>query len=152
MTTMGEICTRDTIVLGKEGAIIEAARLMRSHHVGDIVVVEPRGGENVPVGILTDRDLVVEILAQELSPGEVAVGDVMSYELVTAREEDDLWDAVQRMRARGVRRMPVVNAGGGLVGIVTLDDLLELLAEELAALSRVAGREQEREKASRRAQ
>lgn len=145
--TMGEICTRDTVVLGRDGSIIEAAKLMRLHHVGDIVIVEQRGGVSAPVGILTDRDLVVEILAQELSPDEVAVGDVMSYELVTAKEGDSLWDTVQRMRERGVRRMPVIDAGGGLVGIVTLDDLLEVLADELAALSRVVRREQDKERA-----
>src|SRR5690554_4001106 len=119
----GDLCTRDTVVLGRDGTIVEAAKLMREYHVGDVVLVEERDGENVPVGIVTDRDLVLEVLAQELAPDAVAVGDIVTAELVTARESDTLWDTMLQMRARGVRRIPVVNARGGLAGIVALDDL-----------------------------
>jgi CBS domain-containing protein len=148
--TTGKFCTRDTIVAQKDASIVEVAKLMRERHVGDIVIVSDEGGENVPVGIVTDRDLVVEIIAQELSPDDVAIGDIMSYELVTAREDDSLWDTIQQMRIKGVRRMPVVNARGGLAGIVTLDDVLELLADELSALGKTVGREQQRERGHRR--
>lgn len=145
----GDLCTRDTVVLGRDGTIVEAAKLMREYHVGDVVLVEERDGENVPVGIVTDRDLVLEVLAQELAPDAVAVGDIVTAELVTARESDTLWDTMLQMRARGVRRIPVVNARGGLAGIVALDDLLELLADELSELSKIVRHEQERERASR---
>jgi predicted transcriptional regulator len=79
----------------------------------------------------------------------VTVGDVMSGELVTARESDSLYGSMQRMRAKGVRRMPVVDAAGTLVGIVSVDDFLDLLADELTALARLVSRGQARERLSR---
>lgn len=129
--TVGEYCNRDVAIVAKETEIREAARLLRRLHVGDLVVVENRNGDNIPVGMLTDRDLVVEVLAQEVDLDAVTVADIMSIDPMTARESDDLWDTVNRMRAEGVRRLPVVNARGGLVGILTADDMLDLLAEGL---------------------
>jgi len=148
--TIGTICTRETVIAKKDNTIVEVAKLMRQHHVGDIVVIKESEGENIPVGIVTDRDLVIEILAQELSPDTVTVGDIMSYEIVTARDDEGIWDTLQKMRAKGVRRMPIVNQRGGLVGIVTLDDLLELLSDELAGLAKIISREQERERIARK--
>ena len=147
--SIGKICNRETVVARAEDTIVEVSKLMRLHHVGDVVVIEPDEGANVPIGILTDRDLVMEILAQDLSPDAVTVGDIMSEEIVTAREEDGVWDTLQRMRIKGVRRVPVVDARGGLVGILALDDLLELLAGELADLSKIVRREEGRERTSR---
>lgn len=146
---IGKICTRDTVIAGKDSTIVEVAKLMRQYHVGNVLIVTAHEGENVPVGIVTDRDLVVETLAQELSPGAVVAGDIMSHEIVTAREDDTLWDTVRQMRIKRVRRMPVVNQRGGLVGVVTLDDLLELLSDELAELAKISGRERQREHARR---
>lgn len=147
--SVGQICNRDTVIVRKEDSIIEAAKLLREFHVGSVVVVEDTAGGVKPVGILTDRDLVVEILAAELDPATVSVGDIMSYELTTAREEDGLWDVLQRMQSKGVRRVPVVNAEGLLAGILTSDDLLELLASELGQLVKVIGRERQREESAR---
>ena len=147
--SIGRICNRETVIARAEDTIVEVSKLMRLHHVGDVVVIEPDEGANVPIGILTDRDLVMEILAQDLSPDTVTVGDIMSEEIVTAREEDGIWDTLQRMRIKGVRRVPVVDARGGLVGILALDDLLELLAGELADLSKIVRREEGRERTSR---
>lgn len=146
---IGEICNRDTVFTRKDSSIGEAARLMREHHVGNLVVVEEAAGRRVPVGILTDRDLVIEILAKGVDMNAVTVGDIMSGELITARETDGIYDTLQRMRAKGVRRLPVVDAGGGLVGIVAVDDLLDLLADELTALARLVSREQARERSRR---
>ena len=147
--SIGRICNRETVIARAEDTIVEVSKLMRLHHVGDVVVIEPDEGANVPIGILTDRDLVMEILAQDLSPDAVTVGDIMSEEIVTAREEDGIWDTLQRMRVKGVRRLPVVDARGGLVGILALDDLLELLAGELADLAKIVRREEGRERTSR---
>ena len=147
--TIGEICNRDTIYTTRDSSIAAAAQLMREQHVGDLVVVEEKSGRRVPVGILTDRDLVVEILAKEVAMESVTVGDIMSGELVTARETDELYDTMQRMRAKGVRRIPVVDAAGALVGIVSVDDFLDLLADELTALARLVSREQARERLKR---
>jgi CBS domain-containing protein len=141
---------RETIVAKKDSNIVDVAKLMRRHHVGDVIVVEERDGLAVPIGIVTDRDLVMEILAQELSPETVAVGDIMSYEMLVARESDSLWDTLQQMRVKGVRRVPVIDGKGALAGILTLDDVLELLTDELAELAKIVRREQEREYKSRR--
>jgi len=147
--SIGKVCNRETVIARAEDTIVEVSKLMRRHHVGDVVVIEPGEGGNVPIGILTDRDLVMEILAQDLSPDAVTVGDIMSEEIVTAREDDSIWDTLQRMRIKGVRRVPVVDARGGLVGILALDDLLELLAGELADLAKIVRREEGRERTSR---
>jgi len=147
--TIGKICNRETVIITADRSIVEAARLMRDQHVGDLVVVEELSGRRLPVGILTDRDLVVEILAKEVEVGAVAVGDVMTREPLTARESDSIYDTMQRMRAKGVRRIPVVDAGGSLVGIVAVDDFLDLLSDELTALARVVTREQARERQNR---
>lgn len=147
---ISEICNREVIVVQRDNTILEAARLMRQHHVGDVLVVEDRGGARVPVGVVTDRDLVVEIMAPELNQMVITVGDIMVPELATVKENTGVFEAIQYMRAKGVRRLPVVDNGGGLVGILTLDDLLELLAEELLALAKLVKHEQKKETINRR--
>ena len=147
---ISEICNREVIIVQRDSTILEAAKLMRQHHVGDVVVVKDRGGVRVPVGVVTDRDLVVEIMAPELNQMVITVGDIMAPDLVTVKDNTGVFEAIQYMRAKGVRRLPVVNDGGGLVGILTLDDLLELLAEELLALAKLVRHEQKKETISRR--
>lgn len=147
---IGEICNREVIIVQRDETALQAAKLMRQHHVGDVLVVEDRGGKRMPIGIVTDRDLVVEIIAPELDSTVITVGDIMAEELATVQESNGVFEAIQYMRSKGVRRLPVVDDGGGLVGIVTLDDLLVLLAEELNALARLVTREQQKEASSRR--
>ena len=147
--TIGEICNRETVFVTRDSSITEAARLMREKHVGDLVVVEEKGMRRIPIGMVTDRDLVIEILAKEVVPDSVTVGDVMSNDLLTAQEGDDTYLTIQRMRAKGVRRLPVVDNGGTLVGIVTIDDFLDVLASELTGLSRLVSNEQRRERRRR---
>ena len=147
---IGEICNREVIIVQRDDTVLQAAKLMRQHHVGDLLVVEERGGRRVPVGIVTDRDLVVEIIAPELDSTVITVGDIMVAELATVQESNGVFEAIQYMRSKGIRRLPVVDDDGGLVGIVTLDDLLVLLADELGALARLVEREQKNEAGSRR--
>ncbi|GAB6046326.1 CBS domain-containing protein [Methyloparacoccus murrellii] len=143
--TIGLICNRDTVIVRRDDTITIAARLMREHHVGSVVVVEDLADGVKPVGVLTDRDLVVEILALEVDPQTVSVGDIMSFELISAHENDGIWVTLKRMRSQGIRRMPVVDDRQRLIGIVSVDDLLELLAGELGDLVKLTGREKERE-------
>lgn len=150
MTTAGEICNREVVYAHRDTPVADAARLMREHHVGDLVVLDGKESEQTPVGIVTDRDLVVEVIAAGVRPEDVTVGDVMSDELVTAREEDGLLDVIDRMGAKGVRRAPVVNHTGALVGIVSVDDLIELFAEQVTDLAKLIAREQRREREHRR--
>ena len=147
---IGEICNREVVIVQPGSTAREAAQLMRQHHVGDVVVVEERGGKRIPVGIVTDRDLVVEIAAPELDPSAITVGDIMAQDVATVKENTGIFEAIQYMRSKGVRRLPVVDGSGGLVGILALDDLLELLAEELLALSKLVKYEQKKETMNRR--
>jgi CBS domain-containing protein len=143
--TVGEACNRVVVITGPGTAILKAAQLMREYHVGNLVVVERRGEANVPLGIVTDRDLVMRILAQEVDPALVTLGDVMSAEPVVAAENEDLWEAVERMKSHGFRRLPVVSDSGALAGILALDDVLDLAAELLGNMAAIVGRQVERE-------
>jgi CBS domain-containing protein len=147
---IGEICNRQVIVVTKEAKAAEAARLMREHHVGDVVVVMEGAGARTPVGILTDRDIVVEVVAAGLDPAFVSVGEITLGGVATVDENTGVYETIIYMRDKGIRRMPVVGAEGELIGIVTLDDLIELLAEELNELARLIRHEQEKEMSERR--
>lgn len=145
--SVGEFCNRQVVIARPESDIIAVAKLMRHHHVGDVVIIQEKEGENrVPVGIITDRDLVIELLALEVNLELLTVEDVMSYELVTCRESDGIWDTLQRMQSKAIRRMVVVSDEGSLVGILTVDDLLELLAGEMAILAKVVLGQQAKER------
>ena len=142
---VGEICNREVVVSGKSASVVEAAQLMRRHHVGDLVVVEERDGRKYPAGIVTDRDIVVEVVAAGVNPEALKVGDVMGPEVATVRESEGLFEALRYMRDKGVRRMPVVGGSGELVGILTMDDVLGLLAEEMTELAKLVSHERQRE-------
>jgi CBS domain-containing protein len=146
---IGEMCTTQTIVCTREESVQGAALLMRTHHVGDVVIVEQPNGERVPTGILTDRDIVVSVIALGLDPASLLVGDIMSDDLLTCSDKDDVYETIERMRLRGIRRVPVVNAHGGLTGIVSADDLLGFLAEEMGELARIGPHQQSQEKRAR---
>jgi CBS domain-containing protein len=146
---IGEICSRDVVLAQRQMSVREAARLMREYHVGALVVVEETGEGRRPVGVLTDRDIAVGIVAKGLDADALRVDEVMAPQLVTANEHAGVAETMELMRANGVRRMPVVDARGLLVGIVTADDFVELMAEELNALARMIQREQRRESQTR---
>jgi CBS domain-containing protein len=146
---LGEICNREVVFITREGSIRDAIGLMRNHHVGAVVIVDEIQGRRMPVGVLTDRDIVLELLAKDVELGRVSAGDLMSREVLTAREEDDILDTIKRMRSAGVRRLPVIDSEGCLTGIVTVDDLIDLIAEQLTDLTRLIANEQSRESRSR---
>ncbi|WP_317205095.1 CBS domain-containing protein [Janthinobacterium sp.] len=146
---IADICTLQTVHCKRDMTVQQAALLMRTHHVGDLVVIEQPNGEQVPVGILTDRDIVVSVIALGLDPASLLVGDVMTEELMTAAEEEDVYETIERMRFKRIRRLPVVNSLGGLSGIVSADDLLEFLADEMGELSRISSGQLARERQAR---
>lgn len=147
----GEICNREVVVAQRDTRLVEAARLMREHHVGSLVIVIDRLSERVPVGIITDRDIVVAVVAKELDARGLTVGDVINAGgALVVREQDSLPDVLRVMREKGVRRLPVVTKSGALAGIVTIDDLLELVAEELDGFVRTVKQERVRETRVRR--
>jgi len=147
---IGEICNPEVITIDLRASVFEAARMMRDLHVGSLVIVDRESANpNKPLGILTDRDLVVEIMAKDAPEEAVRVGDLMGPELLTGRQTDGVWETILRMRAMGVRRMPVVNTSGDLCGILAMDDLLQFLAGELTDLVRLVRRERMREEETR---
>ena len=137
----GEYCNREVIIAEKRQSIRDAAKLMRQQHVGTVVIVEHSIAGKIPQGILTDRDIVVELLAQDVDPDAVEIGDVMSTALITVNEETKLLDALRLMRENAVRRLIVVERSGALVGILSVDDVIELMHEQLADVSALISNE-----------
>ena len=150
MATINDICKRQVIVTSRDTTIHVAAKMMRQFHVGTLVVVDEALGKRIPAGILTDRDIVIGINALDLDSKAITVGDIMSSELVTVRTEEGLLEAAEIMRYKGVRRLPVVDSDGVLAGIISIDDLLESLTEQMCEIARVLGREREVEIRNRR--
>jgi CBS domain-containing protein len=142
---IGDVCVRDVVVAERTMTIQEAARLMRQHHVGNLVVIDAPNGHRSPTGIVTDRDIVISVVATKLDPAVFTLGDLVMQDLVTAPEDQGIFETIQQMRAHGIRRMPIVNEQDDLVGIVSVDDLVQLLAEELSELGKLISREQARE-------
>lgn len=142
---ISDICSHDVVTISKAGAVREAAELMRANHVGDVVVVEERDGARIPIGILTDRDIVVELVAKGVDLDAVSVGDAMSFELLTATLNDDILETVQRMSSHGVRRAPVVNEDGELAGLISVDDLVGNAVRYVGDIYRLLLRERRQE-------
>ena len=149
---VSEVCVLDVVVCSRRTTILEAARMMRQHHAGDLIVVDDADDERTPAGIITDRDIVVEVLGKDLNPATTPVGDIMVRlsHLVVARDTEDVGEAAERMRAHGVRRLPVIDRAGKLVGVVTLDDLLRLLARDATRLAEIVNMEQQHEQRTKR--
>src|SRR5512146_1421320 len=144
-----ELCTPDVVSCTPDSTALHAARLMRQHHVGDVVVVEDTEDQS-PIGVVTDRDIVVEVLGKELDPATVTLRQIMRTPAVLASTSEDIAQAVERMKFHGVRRIPVVDESSRLAGILCLDDLLKRLAGDAAGLAEVIAREQDREHRTRR--
>ena len=147
---IGDVCVRDVVIAGTGMTVREAAQLMARHHVGNLVVIREEAGRTIPIGIVTDRDIVRNVVAEALDTAAFTLGDLGSRELVTARSDEGIFECMQHMRMNGIRRMPIVDRDGSLVGIVSLDDLIQLLAEEMGELGKVIAREQAHEEAIRR--
>ena len=146
---IGEICTRSVVTCRRDASALELAKLMRDHHVGDVIVVDEHEGVVTPVGIVTDRDLVIKVLAKGVDPDGLRAEDVGAVEIETAFESELVYDAIWHMRGKGIRRLPVVNAHNHLIGVLTTDDVTRFLAEELAEVARIAPQQIKREEATR---
>ena len=145
-----EICNRSVVCATPDTSAVEAARLMRQHHIGNVVVVDRQDGDRKPLGVVTDRDIVVEVVAAGLDPAALRVGDMLAGRLVTAPDSTSYAETIRLMALHGVRRLPVVNAAGVLEGIISVDDLLPQLASPLAALADLAGRSRRYEMQTRK--
>ncbi|HEV2110212.1 MAG TPA: CBS domain-containing protein [Gammaproteobacteria bacterium] len=144
-----DVCNRLVIDITEDEPIRRAAELMRKYHVGTLVVTSFDDEQRAPIGIVTDRDIVVETTASGIDPEEVTVVDIMSDKVIVAAEEDEVPDVLEMMRKKGVRRVPVVDAKGSLVGILAVDDLLQLCAEDLGAMAAIVGGQRRQESKAR---
>ncbi|HEX4974159.1 MAG TPA: CBS domain-containing protein [Steroidobacteraceae bacterium] len=145
-----DLCVLDVACCTREVTVSAAARLMRERHTGDVIVVDDADEDREPVGILTDRDIVIEVLAKGRDPDKTTVAEIMATQLVVAGESEDSTQALQRMAAHGVRRIPVVDDERCVVGIITLDDLLREQAEQATRLLEVVTKQQSKERRARR--
>lgn len=147
---IGDICNAEVITVRRNTTVLDAAIIMREKHVGDVVVIEAHKEKIVPIGIVTDRDIVVEVVATALDYKVITVGDIMVPNVVVVKENMDVLDVIQIMKIKGIRRLPVVDNEGELEGVIALDDLLALLAKELGLLSKSVIRQQNNESKKRR--
>jgi CBS domain-containing protein len=147
--TAGKICVRDVVTAAPHTTVLDAALLMRRQHVGDLVVIDEKSGKKFPIGIVTDRDIVIGVVAMGLETKVFTLGDMVLTKVITCREDDDLDTCLQTMRSNGIRRLPVTSRDGQLVGILTIDDLIQSAAKELASIAQLIGREQSREARTR---
>lgn len=136
---INECCNLNVVCCGPDAPLAAVAQLMRKNHVGDVIVTEMQGNDRVPVGIVTDRDIVVETVAMQLDPGQFTAGDIMTAPVVTVNANEGLIEALRQMRENRVRRMPVVANDGHLEGIVTADDIVRLLGMELSLVTETLG-------------
>ena len=148
---IGEICSREVVFVRRSESCAQAARLMREHHVGSLVVVEDDPPRRVPAGMLTDRDLAVGVMALGLDAERTLVEAAMRPGVAVVQESEGVGRAVALMRAHGVRRLPVVDASGALVGVLAADDLIALLGEELSGLGALLAQGPRAERERRRA-
>jgi CBS domain-containing protein len=142
---IGDLCSREVYVVKPTEPLARAVREMHRRHVGAVVVAESRGDVLFPVGIVTDRDVLRGQVKRQADLFTIAVQDVMTADPLTLTESKGLAEAISNLRARGVRRAPVVASSGELVGIVSLDDLLPAIAEELSGLAKLIGSQARRE-------
>lgn len=148
--TVRDLAAHEVVTVTPTTTLVECAQIMRAQHVGSVVVIDDQGQRDDPRGIVTDRDIVMEAVAVGLDPSTLTAGDVMTTPLAVVRDSDDILDALARMRERGIRRLAVLDEAGHLSGIVTVDNLLEALAEQFDAIVRVLKAEQTRETATRK--
>jgi len=129
--TVGTICNHNVATIDPDADITEVAERMRKEHVGDLIVAQFKDARLVPVGIITDRDIVVSVVAKKVDPATLTAADVMSEDLLTVREDNGIEFALREMRRIGVRRVPVVGSAGELVGVLSINDVIDWLGAQL---------------------
>lgn len=150
-STVASYCIREVVTVTRETPVLRCAQLMHDEHVGAVVIIDDIDGKLVPVGLLTDRDIAIEVVAFDVAARAITAGDLMSGDLAMVRPTDDVLTVLATMREHGVRRLPVIGEDGSLEGIVTADNLWEVLAEAIDGLARLVGSEQARERKTRAA-
>ncbi len=148
---VADVCSRHVVTVRRDTAIDDCAKLMHDRHVGALVVVDESLLHKLPVGVITDRDLAIEILAFGVDPKLVLAGDVMLQPVATVARTAGVGAAIEIMREHGVRRLPVTDEHGALCGIVSADDLWATLSGQIETLVAVIRKSEARERRSRNA-
>ena len=146
---LGDICTREVILADRAATLQQAANLMREHHVGMLVIAGNSDAGLQVLGLVTDRDIVVEAVARGLDTTQTEVGRLASEKLAALPASAAIDEAITAMKARGVRRLLVSGESGQLHGVVSMDDLLGALGHEMAELAHAVRKGVERETAER---
>ena len=128
------MCPHSIVTVDRSRTLQECAALMGESHVGSVLVTEETPGGPQAVGIVTDRDLVVEAMARDMAPGQASIGQIVARRLVTVPSNASIDEAIGLMNSEGVRRLLVATPDRRLVGIISMDDLLDALAGELAGI------------------
>lgn len=131
--TVYACCRTDVVTVGPEASLRNVAKLMEEESVGSVVVVE----DEKPVGIVTDRDLALRAFVNRMDPETTHVREIMSHDPIVLEGSMGLFEAMEFVRGKGVRRMPVVDENGMLRGIITVDDIIRLLVEELSCVANI---------------
>ncbi len=131
------ICERDVVTTTKDVSIYEVAKLMKKHNVGNVVVIDNQVITNKPIGILTDRDIAMKIVAEDVDARQISAGDIMADNLLLLHANQSINEAIDMMCAKGVRRAPISDDTHKVIGIASIDDLFILLAEEMGSLSKL---------------
>jgi CBS domain-containing protein len=142
---IGEYCRRAVVTIASNADAADAAKLMREEHVGFLIVHREGDELRKPVGVLTDRDLVLGVLARDVDPYSVTVDDVMTRQPLIANDTDELNDLVEAMRRAGIRRVPVVDVRGALTGIIAIDDVIDVITGLMCDISGSIKSEQRQE-------
>lgn len=148
--SLNECTSTDVVCCTSDTPIADVASLMRTHHIGDVVVTDERDGICIPIGIVTDRDIVIETIALNVDASSFTAGDLMITPLAVASESARLPEILQLMQMHKVRRIPLVSTEGSLRGIVTADDIIRLLANELTLVADAIGEQPSREEQLRK--
>ncbi len=135
--SLGNLCRREVVVVNQGTPIKEAVKFMEEKNIGSVIVV----GSGKPLGIATDRDILLRVVNKGLDPEKSSVDDVMTREIVTLKEGMGLFEALEQVKGKGIRRFPIVDASGNLKGIMTLDDIIYLLGKEMADVASIIERE-----------
>jgi len=138
----GEICSRKTVIIREDKFVKDAVKLLKQYNVGSLVVVKSMNNHNVPVGLLTDRDIVIKALPAQNPLDTIPVREIMSTPVITVTETTSIFETLSKMRYSGIRRLPVINEEGFLTGILSLDDIIDSIARELIEVTRVVQKEE----------
>jgi CBS domain-containing protein len=139
--------TKKVVTVTKDSSVQEAAKLMRKNHIGDVVVVDPKN--NSPVGMITDRDIVMATIALNIPFEGLTVSDIMTEKVITVSQDAGIHEVIKLMRTHGVKRIPVIGAKKALAGIVSRDNVMKYLGDEFSLIGETYLRQRSKERERR---